>query len=176
MLVHESDIAQRHRDATRVIERVRITRAHRRARIDRDHERQVFLFQKHLEEESIESAIDVPIDESKIVAGRVRTVIREFNALSAAPRTSLTLQLACEDFAAHHIDAIELGHKARVEQIIELAHRLRCFRSRGWIDICHQRALAVALTVDFSSVGVKRTTRRAISSHEIPSDSASKLR
>ena len=84
MLIHKPHVRKRHRHAARVVESVGRTRAHRCTRIERDDEREIFLLEKHFEEEAIEAPEDVPIDEAQIVAVDVRAEVGELHALTAS--------------------------------------------------------------------------------------------
>ena len=172
VLVHEADIGERHRDLARVVERVGIAGAHRGAGVDGDDEREVLLLEEHLEEEAVEAAEDVPVDEAEVVAVDVRAEVGELDRLAAATRAALALQLAREDLAAHDVDRVEARHEGAVDEVVELAEGLH----GGHAAPPPAEVDADTATARGSSVGVAATTRRAISSLVRPSLSASNER
>ena len=108
MLVHKTDIAERHRHAARVIKRVGVPDTHGRAGVDRDDERKILLFEEHLEKELVEAAEDIPIDKSQVIAVDIRAKVGELDALSASARATLALKLAGKNLPTHHVDRVEL--------------------------------------------------------------------
>src|SRR5205823_958583 len=69
-----------------------------------------------LEKQPIEPAIDVPVDEAKIIANDVVAIVGELDRLTAPLAPALAFELAGEQLAAHDIELIEPGHEGRVEQ------------------------------------------------------------
>ena len=51
--------------------------------------------------------------------------VGELDALAAALGAALALEFAGEDLSTDDIDRVELGHQARVEEIVELLWRMR---------------------------------------------------
>jgi len=57
---------------------------------------EIFLFQKHLEEELLQTRVSVPVDESQIVARHIVAEVGEFDALALARAASLAFHAAPE--------------------------------------------------------------------------------
>src|SRR5205814_1997164 len=82
-------VRQRRGDALRVTKLLAVAEAHRRARIDDEIDREVFLFFVEAKEEAIEALIDVPIEVTEVVTGLVFAMIGELDAGAALFRAPL---------------------------------------------------------------------------------------
>ena len=104
IVIAQPDPADGHRQAAGHVQLVRIAPVHRRAGVDRDAQRQILLLQIQLEEERIQSGEDVPVDEAKIIACGVGTVVGEINALTPSPGTTLAVLTTAEDLSGDDVE------------------------------------------------------------------------
>ena len=74
------------------------------------------VLEEQAEEELVEAGVEVPIDESQVVADDVLPVVGELDRLPALLAPPLALELPGEDLAREHIEPVKLVHEAGVEQ------------------------------------------------------------
>ena len=77
---------------------------------------EVLLGGEDLEEESVQAAVDVPIDVAEVVAGLVAAVIGEFQPHAAPQGGAVVLALAPEQLAGQQVQGFQLAHEVGVEQ------------------------------------------------------------
>jgi hypothetical protein len=77
---------------------------------------QVLFLEKQLDEEPVESAVNVPIDVPYVVAGRVISVFGKFHRRTPALALALSFHPADEDPAAHELELFELVEELWIEQ------------------------------------------------------------
>src|SRR5262249_44365123 len=102
----QTDVAERRRDAARLIELRRL--AHRLARIDEEINRKVLLLVEQSQEQLAESLVGLPVDLPEIVAGRVAAVIRELESSSAFARKPIRAVLPRERALGDHMQVLQL--------------------------------------------------------------------
>ena len=117
MLVHQTDVGQRHRHAPGHLELGWRANAHAGAAIHQHKQAEVLFLQEDAHEESLHATVDVPVHEAKIVAGRIGTEVGELHALTAATTSTLTLARTARLAPTEHIEPLDGGHHGGVEQL-----------------------------------------------------------
>ena len=103
----QADEAQSRRQLLRIVQLRRISKVHRVARVDQRVEVEVFFFEKQFEEETVESSIEVPVDEPQVVSRDVIAKVGELDALPLPAALAFALEPAAEDFAADELETLE---------------------------------------------------------------------
>ena len=80
----EGDVRDRARQPSGGIGLVGLAPVHRPAEVDEETQRQFFLGDEESQHEAIESRVGVPVDQAKIVAGRVVAIVGELDRLTPA--------------------------------------------------------------------------------------------
>src|SRR5882672_26838 len=114
--IRERDIGHRGRQPLGVEELRRIAVRHRQAAVDEDGKPQVLLDVEELEEEAVESAVDVPVDVAQVVALRIVAVVGEFRARAAPFRPLLALGAPGKKPAHDQLEMVELRDQRSVEE------------------------------------------------------------
>src|SRR5205809_6896013 len=78
------DIADRGSDLAREIEFAGLAKRHRFAGIEEDANRQLALLFVELEEETLETTVEIPIEVAEVIAVNVSAIIRELDRLAAS--------------------------------------------------------------------------------------------
>lgn len=157
VVVHEPDVAERHGHAPGVVELAGRPKVHAPGTIDREHQAEVLLLEEELQEQPVQPAVDVPVDEAKVIARDVGPEVGELHALPTAAAASLALDLALEDLAARHIERIEPCHERTIDELVDGLRRVG--------TVGHGT----------TSVGVRPMTCSTMRSTVVASASASKL-
>ena len=166
IVIHQSNVAKRHRQALRKYHLVWVAPIHGSTDINGNDQREILFFQEDFEEESIKPSKDVPVNEAKVVTVNVGAEVCKLNALAAAFRATLALNLASKDLPADHVELPDACHQCCVNEIINALGTL----STG---------LPLKEQAHEASSGICRCNRAMIPltmrSESIPSASASKL-
>jgi hypothetical protein len=72
---------------------------------------QIFFFEKESQEQSIESREEVPVQESQIVADRIRPKVGELDALSFSLCQSLAFGLANENLLRNDFEPLQASEE-----------------------------------------------------------------
>ncbi len=153
---------------------VGLAEVHRRAGVDQGEEMQVFFLQEQLEEQLVESCVEIPVHEPQVVAGHVVAEIGELDALALAATAALPFQSPAEDLAADQLQSLEVRQEVRAQE----TDCIRCVGHGGCTIQAEDQEAAVTVIVrasgDFSDTvsRISSSTRSAA----IPSASASKFR
>ena len=99
--------------------------AHRRARVEQDHEPRVGLADVALDVGAVRARVDVPVDEARIVAFGVRAVLGELLAEAEERRAMHARQEAVDDGARDEIEVREPRKRLRLEQMLRYRASLR---------------------------------------------------
>jgi len=107
----EPDVTERRGDLLGHVQLGRTAKTHRFAGVDQRVEVQIFLFQEHLQEQLVESSVEVPVDQPQVIAGDVIAEIGELHALALALAPPLAFHPAAEHFARHQFQPLELAEQ-----------------------------------------------------------------
>ncbi len=77
---------------------------------------EVFFLHEEAEEETVETGVEVPVEEAKVVADDVVLVVGELDALAFLLAAPLALHAAQEDLARHQLQLLQPGEELRVQQ------------------------------------------------------------
>ena len=99
--------------------------AHRRARVEQDHEPRVGLADVALDVGAVRARVDVPVDEARVVAFGVRAVLGELLAEAEERRAVHAGQEAVDDGARDEIEVREPRKRLRLEQMLRYRASLR---------------------------------------------------
>ena len=117
MLVHQTDVGERHRHAPGHLELGWRANAHAGAAIHKHEQAEVLLLKKDAHEETLHATVDVPVHETKIVAGRIGTEVGELHALTTATTSTFALARTARLATAEHIEPLDGCHHGGVEQL-----------------------------------------------------------
>ena len=170
---------------------------HRRRRVDEQRDGDVLLLDEQLDEEPLESGVDVPVELAQVVAERVFAVIGELDRLATLDAPAAALEPAADRRAHDQQQPLELAQERLVEDgRVDLARqeRARCpplpakhrrapshrppqRPVRGGLRV-EARALGHRGRAAYSTVGTATASRiaRTADSLVMPSASPSKLR
>ena len=125
----QAQVADGRCQAPEVVELVGLAEVDGAGAVEQQVDVEVFLFLEKFEEKMVGSKEDIPVDEPKIVAGRVRPVVGELDAHAFLPAAPLGLHLAGKDLAGDDVEVFERVEEAVVEErggaVVQL-------RGRGW--------------------------------------------
>ena len=77
---------------------------------------QIFFLEEQLQEKPIQAGVEIPVDEAKVVASDVISVVGEFDALTFAATAALTLHPTAKDLSADKFQSLQLCKQFRTEQ------------------------------------------------------------
>jgi hypothetical protein len=77
---------------------------------------EVFFGSKDLEKQTIETAVDVPVDVTEIIPGVIASVITKLQTHAAAQCGAVVLTLPPKDLARQQTQGLQLAHEFRIEQ------------------------------------------------------------
>ncbi len=80
--IDQADEAERRGHLLGVVQFRRLAEVHRQAVVDQDVKVQVFFFHEQADEQTVEPAEEVPVEEAQIVADDVIAIVGEFDALA----------------------------------------------------------------------------------------------
>ena len=154
------EIGQRSRQELRVLKLRDLARAeaHRRARIEQDHESRVRLADEALDVRAVGARIHVPVDETRIVAFRVGAILGELLAEAEKRRPVHAGQKPFDDGARDEIEIGEPREGLGVQQVLSRRGPCGHFRQPVLACLC---SLATCCTSSVSTLSVS-----------MPSDSA----
>ena len=166
IVIHQANVAKRHCQTLRKHHLVWITPIHGGTDINGNDQGEIFFFQEDLQEESIKSSKDVPVDEAEVIAVHIGAEVSKLNTLAAPLGTTLALNLASEDLPAHHVELPNACHQCCVNEIINALGTLAT-----WLPLKEQTHEASSGTCRCKRAMIPLTIR----SESSPSASASKL-
>src|SRR5215813_13259937 len=112
----ETDIAQRCRHASGIVQLRWGPHLHRLAGINKEMNGEVFFGSKDLEKQMIETAIDIPVDITEIIPSVILPVITKLQTHAAAQCGPVVLTLPPKDLACQQTQGLQLAHELRIEQ------------------------------------------------------------
>src|SRR5690606_15357273 len=77
---------------------------------------QVFLFEEELDDQLVETCVEVPVEGSQVVAGDVVAKVGEFDTLPFPLAPSFPFHASAEDLARDQLHPLELCHELGIEQ------------------------------------------------------------
>src|SRR5262249_31421757 len=112
----KTDIAQRCRHASGIVQLRRGPHLHRLAGINKEMNGEIFFGSKELEKQVIETAVDIPVDITEIIPSVILPVITKLQTHAAAQRGPVVLALPPKDLACQQTQGLQLAHELRIEQ------------------------------------------------------------
>lgn len=113
---NQPDKAERGGELFGVFEFRRSAEVHRHARVDQRVKVQIFFFEKQLDDQLVEAGVEVPIEQTQVVAGDVVTKVGELDALAFALATPFALHSATKDLARDKFQSLELSEQLGGQQ------------------------------------------------------------
>ena len=89
---------------------------HGTAGVDEERDIEILLLLEELDEEPVETAIDIPIDGTQIVARRVISKVGEFQAGTDLPRAAFGAMRAPKELFREEVELFELGEESGIEK------------------------------------------------------------
>jgi cardiolipin synthase len=111
-------------------------------------ELQILFLEEDLQVEPIESGEEIPVDESKIVAGDVISEVGEFDTLSFAFAAAFPFHPSAKDFSGDQFHPLKLGHHLRRQDDLIVVRRCHEGALRGDRGECTKRNPILLKTVD----------------------------
>ena len=130
ILAGQPDVAQGRRRPLGEQELGGRTRGHRRGGIDEQRDRDVLFLDEELDEQLLQTGIDVPVELAEVVAERVVAVVGELDRLAALDAPAAALEAAPDRRAHQQEQPLELAQERLVED--------------GRVDLARQERLARA--------------------------------
>ena len=119
----QSDIRERGGDFSRPLELGGRTAAHRRRRIEKKRKMNALFGGKFLDEKSVMTRVDIPIDIPDLVPGGVRSVFGKFDRAPFAGRKTLSRILPGTNFSHENPQRFERAYKILIERHVGIIAR-----------------------------------------------------